>query len=116
MALSHSSVALPTKAALICSEPAAALRLGRELVSHGLGGAKRIGTDLTALGGASDAASPTTSTEEDLASTYDDGYDRTGVSLERSEGPAEFVFFGRFFWPSPHVNPPSPGVSGRPQV
>ena len=64
MALSHSSVALPTKAALICSEPAAALRLGRELVSHGLGGAKRIGTDLPALGGASDAASPTTSTEE----------------------------------------------------
>ena len=69
MALSHSSVALPTKAALICSEPAAALRLGRELVSHGLGGAKRIGTDLPALGGASDAASPTTSTEEDLASS-----------------------------------------------
>ena len=55
MALSHSSVALPTKAALICSEPAAALRLGRELVSHGLGGAKRIGTDFPALGGASDA-------------------------------------------------------------
>ena len=44
MALSHSSVALPTKAALICSEPAAALRLGRELISHGLGGAKRIPT------------------------------------------------------------------------
>ena len=87
MALSHSSVALPTKAALICSEPAAALRLGRELVSHGLGGAKRIGTDLPALGGASDAASPTTSTEEDLASTNDGGYDRTGVSRkERRPG------------------------------
>ena len=53
MALSHSSVALPTKAALICSDPAAALRLGRELVSHGLGGAKRIGMDVPALGGAS---------------------------------------------------------------
>ena len=116
MALSHSSVALPTKAALICSEPAAALRLGRELVSHGLGGAKRIGTDLPALGGASDAASPTTSTEEDLASTYDDGYDRTGVSRkERRPGGIRF-FSAVFFWPSPHVNPPSPGVSGRPQV
>ena len=115
MALSHSSVALPTKAALICSEPAAALRLGRELVSHGLGGAKRIGTDLPALGGASDAASPTTSTEEDLASTLMAAMTELAF-LERSEGPAEFVFFGSFFWPSPHVNPPSPGVSGRPQV
>ena len=117
MALSHSSVALPTKAALICSEPAAALRLGRELVSHGLGGAKRIGTDLPALGGTSDAASPTTSTEEDLASTYDDGYDRTGVSRkERRLGRRNSFFSAVFFWPSPHVNPPSPGVSGRPQV
>ena len=47
MARSRSSVALP-KAALICAAerlPAAALRLGRGLVSHGLGGAKRIGTD-----------------------------------------------------------------------
>ena len=116
MALSHSSVALPTKAALICSEPAAALRLGRELVSHGLGGAKRIGTDLPALGGTSDAASPTTSTEEDLASTYDDGYDRTGVSRKKRRPGGIRFFFGIFFWPSPHVNPPSPGVSGRPQV
>ena len=38
MARSRSSVALPTKAALICTaEPAASLRLGRGLVSHGLG-------------------------------------------------------------------------------
>ena len=56
MARSRSSVALPTKAALICTaEPAAALRLLR-----GLGGAKRIGTDVPAHGGESDTASPTT--------------------------------------------------------
>ena len=132
MALSHSSVALPTKAALICSEPAAALRLGRELVSHGLGGAKRIGTDLPALGGASDAASPTTSTEEDLPWPPPMMTAMTELAfLERSEGPAaEFVFFGSLFlaiptrksaiprceWPSPGLNPPSPRVSGHPHV
>ena len=95
MALSHSSVALPTKAALICSEPAAALRLGRELVSHGLGGAKRIGTELPALGGASDAASPTTSTE-DLASWPPPMMAAMTelTFLERSEGPVVSSFFG----------------------
>ena len=53
MAHSRSSAALPTKAALICAaEPAAALRLGRGLVSHGLCGGKQRRCER-------DAASPT---------------------------------------------------------
>ena len=80
MAHSRSSAALPTKAALICAaEPAAALRLGRGLVSHGLGGAKRIDTDVPALGGASATPRRRRRFDGGRASTSDDGCDRTGV-------------------------------------
>ena len=30
--------------------------------------------------------------------------------------PPTLFFFRPFFWPSPHANPPSPGVSGHPHV
>ena len=59
------------------------------------------------------------------ASTSDGGCDRTGVSRKWKEEkqraiaitpPSPCFFSSVFVWPPPHANPPSPGVSGRPQV
>ena len=111
---SRSRVALPTKAALIigAAEPAAALHLGRGIVLQGLGGAKYIGADAPALCGASDRRA-TTTIDGPACLCLDGGCDMATFFWPN---PTRKPAIPRCAWPSPGANPPSPGVSGHPQV